>query len=238
MRSESNGKAKEAEKMRKFPKRILFSKFPLIIGLGGGKASEDIKIIFIKKDEKKHFTLRIINYEEEGKLVLDFHSTDETKDKIKNKKEAYVTLMKFIFDSKALKRDTEKLNETFLKLLEKRILSVEGNKIFKGKSIVPLSYDISLLQQKYLGKDLIFDENEEFTKIVNSIHGIEDLDRLNQDIAMIYENDGTIRGVIFKKEGKWNYIDIPTFIKEFLMLLEPYWTIEGIVNKKEFLAEF
>jgi len=202
----------------KRPKRIRFGKFPVIIGIGGKSESKDIKLMFIEKGIKKHFTIRIISDKEQGKLILDFHNTDETKDKITNKKEAYTSLMKVIFDLKAVEKDADKINSAFLALLGKMMISIENNSLLEGRTIIPIAHNSPLLPTVRSGKDL------------------DDLGKLGFKVGTVMEGNKA-RGVVFIKDGKWNYLDMLAFSREIFFLLEPYLSIDGIMTKEQFFAE-
>ena len=220
----------------KRPKRIRFGKFPVIIGIGGKSESKDIKLMFIEKGIKKHFTIRIISDKEQGKLILDFHNTDETKDKITNKKEAYTSLMKVIFDLKAVEKDADKINSAFLALLGKMMISIENNSLLEGRTIIPIAHNSPLLPTVRSGKDLVIEDNGELAKVISSIHTVDDLGKLGFKVGTVMEGNKA-RGVVFIKDGKWNYLDMLAFSREIFFLLEPYLSIDGIMTKEQFFAE-
>ena len=213
-------------------KTIRLGESPYIIGIGGKEASKDMKMIFIEKTTLKHLTTRIINDIENGKLIIDVHETDETKDKLSG--EAYKPIIRINFDYKALERDKQKLTIEVNDLLKKIIVPVENSEIFKDKRIVPILPDNKILLDNTLGKDWTISDKK-LTEIMHVIKEFSDLERLGYDRAFIQDNKKII-GTIFIKDGRWNYLNVMTLMKEFLLLFEPYITTE-IISKEEFFSK-
>jgi hypothetical protein len=223
------------ENKPKLPKCIKFGKLPVIVGIGGKEASKDMKLMFIEKELKKHFTIRFITDKEGRKFTLDMHTTDETKDKIANKKEAYTSLMKVTFDLKAIEKEAESINTSFLTLLKKMIVPIESSTMLEGKTLVPLSRNIKPSQEKSSGKELVIDDTG-LAELISNIHGVDDLTKYGYNAGMTIEGE-KVRGAVFLKDGKWNYIDMLAFAKETFILLAPYLEIEGVITKERFFEE-
>ena len=221
------------------PKRIRLGKLPYVLGIGGSKESKDMKLVFIEKATNKHYTFRIIADQDNGRLTFEMHATDEDK---KHKaiqegratKEAYDPLIRMILDLKALEKDAEKIGKGMIDLAISKTVVVESNDIFTGKTITPISQDNKLMELKKGGKEGHIDD-EKLTRLVESIHGVEDLDRQGYAAAAVQGANRTGFGAVFKKEGKWYYLDMLAYGKEALLLFEPYLTIEGKMTKEEFI---
>lgn len=207
-------------------KRIRLENQPFVVGLGGTKQSKDAKLIFIDKTMDKHHTLRMI-LEDDGKLVMDIHTTDETKDK--KTENAHTPILKMVIDSKALERDTEKLTRELAGLTNKMTMPIENGELFKDGIFIPIVTDNRLLSYTKSGKEATISETE-LTNLINSIKGIEDLEHLKIDRAMVQKGEQIV-GVIFKKAEKWCYLDMVGLMKAILLLYEPYMKIEGGVDK-------
>ena len=222
------------------PKRIRLGKLPYVVGIGGTKESKDMKLVFIEKATNKHYTFRIIPNQENGRLVFEMHITDEEKkhkaiQEGKSTKEAYDTLIRMIFDLKALEKDAEKIGKGMIDLAISKTVVVESNEIFTGKTITPISKDNKLMELKKGGKEGYIDD-EKLMKLVESIHGVEDLDEQGYVAAAVQGANRTGFGAVFKKEGKWYYLDMLAYGKEAFLLFEPYLTIEGKMTKDEFIG--
>lgn len=224
---------------QKLPKIIRLGSLPYMLGIGGSKESKDMKLMFIEKGTNKHYTLSIIADSENGKPILDMHAADQAK-KAKairggiSPKGAYNLLIKIIFDLSALEKDSEKLEKSMVELAISKAVIIEDNEIFTDKVITPISRDNGLLELRKGGKEGHIDD-EKLRKL-ESIHGVEDLDREGHVAATVRGGNRTDFGAVFKKEGKWYYIDMVAYVKEALLLFEPYITIEGKMTKAEFIG--
>lgn len=103
----------------------------------------------------------------------------------------------------------------------------------EGKIILPIARNNPLLLQKQSGRDLVIEGNSEYARIIEGIKGLE---ALGFNTGMIMESSRPI-GIVFAKDGKWNYLDIFAFGKETLLMLEPYLTIEGKISKEQFFKD-
>ena len=133
-------------------KRLEIGNFPFAVGLGGKTASRDAKLIFIDKQLGKHFTLRIIKEEERGRLVFDFHSTDEKSDK-------HTSLLKIMLDMIALERDKEKIEKEIASLPNRIITQITNEDFLDGKVLVPI-INSGLILQKKPHKTLFLDSDK------------------------------------------------------------------------------
>ena len=88
-----------------------------------------------------------------------------------------------------------------------------------------------ILDLKALEKDA-----EKLMRLVEDIHGVEDLDRQGYVAAAVQGGNRIGFGALFKKEGRWYYLDMLAYGKEALLLFEPYLTIEGKMTKEEFIG--
>ena len=218
------------------PKRIRLGKLPYVFGIGGSKESKDMKLMFIEKATNKHYTFRTIVDQENGKLTFEMHATDEGKkhkaiQEGKPTREAYDPLIRMILDPKALEKDAERI---MIDLVISKTVVVERNEVFTGKAIIPISKDNKLMELKKGGKEGHIDD-EKLMKLVESIHGVEDLDTQGYVAAAVQGANRTGFGALFKKGGKWYYLDMMAYVKEALLLFEPYLTIEGKTTKEEFI---
>ena len=222
------------------PKRIRLGKLPYVLCIGGSKESKDMKLMFIEKATNKHYTFRTIVDQENGSLTFEMHATDE---EIKHKaiqegkptKEAHDTLIRMILDIKALQKDAEKIiGKGMVDLAISKAVVVESNEIFAGKIITPISKDNKLMELKKGGKEGHIDD-EKLMALVSSIHGVKDLDKQGYAAATVQGANRTGFGAVFKKEGKWHYLDMMTCGNEALLLFEPYLIIEGKMTKEEFI---
>ncbi len=91
-----------------------------------------------------------------------------------------------------------------------------------------------MLELKKRGKERYID-GEQLSKYIQTIHVVEDLDNNGFTIGAVQTEDGKLRGVVYKREGKWYYTNIRLFAINLLILFEPYITIEGKVTKEEFI---
>ena len=221
------------------PKRIRLGKLPYVLGIGGSKESKDMKLMFIEKATNKHYTFRTIVDQENGRFTFEMHTTDEEKkhkaiQEGKPTKEAYDTLIWMTLDLKALEKDAEKIGKGMTDLAAARTVVVESNDIFTGKTITPISRDNKLMELQKGGKEGHIDD-EKLMKLVEGIHGVGDLDRQGYVAAAVQGANRTGFGAVFKKEGRWYYLDMLAYGKEALLLFEPYLTIEGKMTKEEFI---
>lgn len=219
----------------KLPKRIRLGKLPYVVGIGGTKESKDMKLMFIEKAMNKHYTFRIMADQENGRLVFEMHATDEEKkykliQEGKATKEAYVPFIRMILDFRALERDSEKMGTGIADLASKIAVAVESDEIFKDKAIIPISRDNGLFEERKSGKEVYIDD-EKLMALVSNIHGVEDLDK-NSFVAGIVRGESRHAwGCVFKKDGKWYYMDMLEYTRKVLLLLEPYITIESKIIK-------
>ena len=229
----------EGSAIPKPPRRIRLGKLPYVLGIGGTTESKDMKLMFIEKATNRHYTFRIITDQENGRLVFEMHTTDEEKkhkaiQEGKPTKEAYDTLIRMILDIKALQKDAEKIGKGMADLAISKTVVLESNEIFAGKTITPISKDNKLMELKKGGKEGHIDD-EKLMTLVSSIHGVEDLDKQGYAAAAVQGANRTGFGAVFKKKGKWYYLDMMAYGKEALLLFEPYLTIEGKMTKEEFI---
>ena len=213
-------------------KRILLGDSPYLC-IGGGELSKDIKFIFIDKVSGKHYTLRLINDLEQGKVTVDFHSTDESINKLTGK--AQTPIFKIICDLKGIERDNEKLEKAVKSLLLSKIQSVKSEEIFKGKTIVPVISGERISEIKKSGKEVRINDKK-LTEFIKGTKGPADLEKFDINKGIIREN-GKTTGVVFVRDGVWNYLDLIDFMRAIITLFEPYIiTTEG-VSKDEFLSK-
>ena len=222
------------------PKRIRLGKLPYVLGIGGSKESKDMKLMFIEKATNKHYTFRTIVDQDNGRLTFEMHATDEDKkhkaiQEGKATRGAYDPLIRMILDLKALEKDAEKIGKDMIDLAAARTVAVESNDIFTGKTITPISRDNRLMELKKGGKEGHIDD-EKLMRLVEDIHGVEDLDRQGYVAAAVQGGNRIGFGALFKKEGRWYYLDMLAYGKEALLLFEPYLTIEGKMTKEEFIG--
>jgi hypothetical protein len=220
------------------PKRIRLGSLPYLIGIGGKKESNDIKLMFIEKGIDKRQTISIINDPANEKVVFDIHTTDQAK-KAKaiasgvSPYDAYESIIKMSFDIKQLTQDESKIERDFKELAMRCIKELENSDIAKDFTIVPLSQN-GLLKEHTGAKEMIIDDKK-LLELTKTMHSIEDLERTDCDKAMIRDDKG-LREVVFKKNGRWYYCDFSAFMKEVLNLLKPYIDIE--IGGKEAKEEF
>lgn len=211
-----------------------------MVGIGGAKESKDMKLMFIEKTTGKHYTIRIIFDQENGKVTFDIHATDEEKKHTAIKEgrplgEAYDSLIRMTFDFKALAKDGEAFGRSMVGLASKYTIVVDGNEMFSGKVIIPISRDNSMVELKKGGKEGNIDDVK-LMELVRSIKGVEDLDKYGFTAGTVQTADRRLWGAVFKREGRWYYMDMAGYAREALLLFEPYITIEGKVTKEEFIG--
>ena len=221
-------------------KRIRLGKLPYVLGIGGSKESKDMKLVFIEKATNKHYTFRMIFDQENGRFTFDIHATDEEKKNAairegRSPDEAYDNLITMTFDLKALSKDGEVVERRIVELASKYTVLVDGNEMFNGKNIIPISQDNRLVELKKRGKEGHIDD-EKLMKLVRSIQGVEDLDTYGFMAGTVQTTDRRLWGAVFKREGKWYYMDMAGYAREALLLFEPYLTIEGKMSKEEFIS--
>ena len=222
------------------PKRIRLGKLPYVLGIGGSKESKDMKLMFIEKAINNHYTFRTIVDQENGRLTFEMHATDQAKkaQAIKDgrsPKEAYDTLIRMIFDLKALTKDAEAFGRNIVALASKHTVLVESNDMFRDRVITPISRDNSLVEMKKGGKEAHIDD-ERLMELVQRIQGVEDLDKNGFTAGTVQSTDRRLWGAVFKRDGKWYYIDMMRYAKEALLLFEPYMTIEGKLTREQFIS--
>ncbi len=224
----------------KLPKRIRLGKLPYVLGIGGAKESKDMKLMFIEKVTGKHYTIRIISDQENGRFTFDIHATDEEKKHAairegRSPGEAYDSLIRMTFDLKALSKDGEAVGQRMVELASKYTALVDSNDMFRDKAIIPILRDNSMVELKKGGKEGHIDD-EKLMKLVQSIQGVEDLDKYGFTAGTVRTTDRRLWGAVFKREGKWYYMDMAGYAREALLLIEPYLTIEGKMSKEEFIG--
>ena len=70
---------------------------------------------------------------------------------------------------------------------------------------------------------------------MQSIQGVEDLDKYGFMAGTVQTTDRRLWGAVFKREGKWYYMDMACYAREALLLIESYLTIEGKMTNEEFI---
>ena len=222
----------------KSPKRIRLGSLPYLIGIGGTKKSNDMKLMFIEKGTDERYTMRIIQDPANEKLIFDIHTTDQAK-KAKavasgvSPQDAYESIIKMSFDVKQLTRDGAKIEKTLSELAMRYDKELESTDIPENCTIIPLPKN-ELIERRRSGKEINVDDKK-LSEFISSVHSVEDLDRICCERAII-RDDKEVRGVIFKKNRKWHYLDFSAFMREMLNLLRPYIGIE--IKGKEAKEEF
>ena len=221
-------------------KRIGFDdeNIPYTFGIGGSKLSKDTKIMFFEKETNKHYTMRFISDELNGKLTLDIHSTDETKKRDDNTK--YASLAEIIIDVKAMENDIT-LPQRFEDIIKRKIRLFTPDIELDGKVITPLPTEITSIAD-IKGKYAYID-TARFTDAINNTHNPDDLQQKGFTKAMVYNanlEEKEIPGVIFMIEKNWHYIDMPSLFLEIMSILLPYFTMEidgKLVSREEVISE-
>lgn len=222
----------------KSPKRIRLGSLPYLIGIGGAKESNDVKLMFIEKGAGEHYTIRIIQDSANEKLIFDIHTTDPAK-KAKavasgvSPQDAYESIIKMPFDVKQLTRDNTKIEKALSELAMRCDKELESTDIPANCTIIPLSQN-ELIERRRSGKEINVDDRK-LSEFISNVHSVEDLDRVCCERAMI-RGDKEVCGIIFKKNRKWHYLDFSVFMRKMLNLLRPYIDIEikGKESKEEF----
>ena len=218
-------------------KRIRMSSNPFILGLGGKEASKDSKMVFIDPIKGQHYTLRIIK-EAEDILVLDFHLTMHKKEVVTE--ESHTPMMKIKFDLKTLKLNEAAATAALQDLIKRAPKAIENNDVFEGKVITPLAntpQDNKLLIRSKFGREATVNEAK-LKDLVESIHGVEDLQRLGYIAAMVTAKDArgkTRFTFVLFKEGKWYYFDALSFFKQVFLILSPAISYSEGITKEEFM---
>ena len=112
---------------------------------------------------------------------------------------------------------------------------VESNEMFSDKVIIPMPRDNRLVEERKSGKEAYIDD-EKLMALVSSIHGVEDLDRNGFVAGTVKKEAMHAWGIVFKKDGKWYYINMLEYTRKVFLLLEPYITIESKITKEEFIG--
>ncbi|MCL4446879.1 MAG: hypothetical protein M0Z77_08415 [Thermoplasmatales archaeon] len=228
----------ENTELSKPPKKIKFEGFPLVVAMGGMDLSKDMKISFIEKGTGMHYTIRIIPPKDNRKLILDIHATDEKK---KNKaikegrstKEAYESIIKMTLDIERMAEDGEKIGRGIQSVVINGMREIKSEVTLKDSLFLPLPDNDNPLFEQRSGRELYLDERK--FMMINGIRNLDNLERKGFTKGIIYGESGKIEGSIFKREGKWYFMDIMAIQREITLLLFPYMTIEGKITKNEII---
>lgn len=221
-----------------FPiERIHLADTPFILAFGGSEEAKDRKLIFIDSVTKIRYTMSLILDNENGKVIIDFHQTDENvsidMSKPRREQERYKPIIRIIIDTKGMNQDEQRIGEALKQAASQNEILVESDAVFAGKIIIPIlkSFDAPHFFKK--GKEVITD-GKQLAMVVEQIKGVADLDRLGFNMATV--KDERIGGAVYKKEDKWYYFDMIAFAKKGLLIFEPYITTE-VISKEEFFGK-